>query len=138
MENNALISELLSLYLTPIISKHFSIKGISKSTDRIDIRLEELPELIPVALQGKSDVVLDGFCNELELQTYAVNERAVFLHLFRRRWKEKGKDKHYSNDYDLHPPGVKATHDFATFLKEQLGWTPEQYYAYIRGVYDGQ
>jgi len=51
METNALISELLSLYLTPIISKHFAIKGISKSISRIDIRLEEFPELIPVVLQ---------------------------------------------------------------------------------------
>jgi len=135
MENNTLISELLSLYFTPIISQHFEIKGIRKSIDRLDLRLEERPELVPATLSGKPNVVLDGFCNELELQTYAVNERAVFLHIFRRRWKEKGCDKHYSNEYDLHPPGVKATHDFATFLKEKVGCTPEQYYADIRSLY---
>ena len=135
MENNALITELLSLYFTPIISQHFEIKGIQKSIDRLDLRLEERPDLVPPALSNKANVVLDGFCNELELQTYAVNERAVFLHIFRRRWKEKGSDKHYSNEYDLHPPGVKATHDFATFLKEQVGCTPEQYYADIRSLY---
>jgi hypothetical protein len=135
MEKNDLIAELLSMYFTPVISEHFEIKGIQKSIDRIDIRLEERPDLIPNALSDSTSVVLDGFCNELELQTYAVHERAVFLHIFRRRWKEKGQDKHYSNSYDLHPPGVKATHDFATFLKEQVGCTPEQYYADIRSLY---
>jgi len=135
MENKDIISKLLSLYLTPTISTHFEVKGVQESTHRIDLRLEERPDLIPEALSGK-DVALDGFCNELELQTFAVSERAVFLHIFRRRWKEKGTTKHYSNSYDLHPEGVKATHEFATFLKEQVGCTPEQYFAYICGEYD--
>jgi hypothetical protein len=135
MNNDTLLSELLSLYFTPIISEHFELKGIEKSIDRLDLRMEERPELIPPALSGKTDVVLDGFCNELELQTSCVGERAVFLHIFRRRWKEKGQNKHYSNEYDLHPPGVKATYEFAAFLKEELGCTPEQYYAYIRSLH---
>ena len=135
MEKNDIIAKLLSLYFTPIISTHFEVKGVQESVHRIDLRLEERPDLIPKVLEGKA-VVLDGFCNELELQTFAVSERAVFLHIFRRRWKEKGTDKHYSNSYDLHPPGVKATHEFAAFLKEQVGCTPEQYYAYICGEYD--
>jgi hypothetical protein len=135
MENNDIISQLLSLYLTPTISAHFEVKGVQESSTRIDLRLEERPDLVPTVLNGK-EVALDGFCNELELQTFAVSERAVFLHLFRRRWKEKGTDKHYSNTYDLHPVGVKATHELATFLKEHVGCTPEQYYAYICGEYD--
>jgi hypothetical protein len=135
MENQSILSHLLSLYLTPVISAHFEVQGIQESTHRIDLRLEERPELIPASLQG-TDAVLDGFCNEVELQTFAVSERAVFLHIFRRRWKAKGTDRHYSNTCDLHPPGVKATHEFAAFLKEQAGCTPEQYYAYICDEYD--
>jgi hypothetical protein len=135
MEKNDIIAKLLSLYFTPIISAHFEVKGVQESTHRIDLRLEECSCLVPKALDGKA-VVLDGFCNELELQTFAVSERAVFLHIFRRRWKEKGTDKHYSNTYDLHPLGVKATHEFAAFLKEELGCTPEQYYGYICGLHD--
>ena len=136
MEKTDIIAKLLSLYFTPVISEHFEIKNIEESIDRIDLRLEERLELIPNALKGKSEVVLDGFCNELELQTFAVSERAVFLRIFRRRWKEKGTDKHYSNTYDLHPIGVKATHEFAAFLKEELGCTPEQHYAYIRSLHN--
>ncbi len=135
MKEQDIFNRLLSLYLTPTISAHFEVKGIEESSTRIDLRLEERVDLIPSVLQG-SDVALDGFCNDLELQTFAVSERAVFLHIFRRRWKRKGEDHHYSNTYDLHPEGVKATHEFAAFLKEQVGCTPEQYYAYICGLYD--
>ncbi|MCL2412773.1 MAG: hypothetical protein FWC98_01390 [Bacteroidales bacterium] len=133
--NNKLLAEFLSMFISPIICQHFSITSISQKVDRIDLRMEEFPELIPLSLQGK-DVVLDGFCNELELQTSAIHDRAVFLHIFRRRWKEKGQDKHYSNSYDLHPEGVKATHEFAAFLKEEFRCTPEQYYAYIRSLHN--
>jgi hypothetical protein len=135
MEKTDIIAKLLSLYFTPIISAHFEIKGIEESIHRIDLRLEEFPTLIPPDLSGKN-VVLDGFCNELELQTSAVGERAVFLHIFRRRWKEKGGGKHYSNTYNLHPDGVKATHEFASFLKDELGCTPEQYYSYICSLHN--
>lgn len=137
MEKSKLISQLLSLYFTPQISQHFEIKDIREGTRRIDLRLEERTDLIPSVLRG-SEVVLDGFCNELELQTFAVSERAVFLHIFRRRWKKKGEDKSYSNSYDLHPEGVKATYEFAAFLKDKLGCTPEQYYDYLRRVYGGK
>jgi len=135
MENTVLLKEFLSMFISPLICDHFEIKEIKQSVDRIDLRLEELPELVPVTLSG-TDAVLDGFCNELELQTTSVHDRALFLHIFRRRWKEKGCDKHYSNSYDLHPPGVKATHEFAAFLKEEFRCTPEQYYAYIRSLHN--
>ena len=31
---------------------------------------------------------------------------------------EKGTTKHYSNEYDLHIPGMKTTREFRDFLKE--------------------
>ena len=135
METTALLKELLTMFISPLICKHFVIKEIKQGVDRIDLRMEELPDLVPADLLGK-EVVLDGFCNELELQSMSAHDRAVFLHIFRRRWKEKGTDKHYSNTYDLHPPGVKATHEFAAFLKEEFRCTPEQYYAYIRSLHN--
>ncbi len=72
MKEQDIISRLLSLYLTPTISAHFEVKGIKESSSRIDLRLEERPDLIPSVLQG-SDVVLDGFCNNIELQIFAVS-----------------------------------------------------------------
>jgi hypothetical protein len=127
---------IIRLFLSDEIAENFAVKEITQGKDRIDIRLEEHPTLIPKDMGiNKDDVVLDGFCNELELQTFVINERAVFLHIYRRRWKRKGSDTHVSNSYDFHPPGVKATHSFAAFLKEEYGFTPEQHYAYIQSLW---
>ncbi len=38
--------------------------------------------------------------------------------MIRRRWKEQGTTTHFSNDYNLHIPGMKTTREFRDFLKE--------------------
>jgi hypothetical protein len=129
-------AELIRMFLSAEIAENFDVKEIKQGKDRIDIRLEEYKENIPKDLSNSGEeIVLDGFCSELEIQTFVINQRAVFLHIYRRRWKRKGSDTHLSNDYQLHPPGVKATHAFAAFLKEEYGFTPEQHYDYIRSLW---
>lgn len=81
----------------------------------IRIRFEELPELVPAAMDQRKDIVLDGFCNPLELQSFPLKGKAVYLNLFRRRWKHKGERQPYSNAYPFHAEGVKATREFAFF-----------------------
>jgi hypothetical protein len=73
------------------------------------------------------NIVLDGFCNPVELLHYSIQDKPLYLKIYRRRWKESGSTQHYSNRYDLHPEGVKATHCFASFLKEEVGLTPDEY-----------
>jgi hypothetical protein len=113
------------------ISSHFEVKNIKEFTDNIEIRLEELAELVPhelIEVSGK--IILDGFCNPVELQSFPLKGKAVNLKLYRRRWKEKGTSHHYSNSYTLHPQGVKATTDFASFLKEAIGQTTGEHNTY--------
>ncbi len=127
------LQSLISILFPEPISTHFEIKGIKQYREHIEIRLDELTELIPEELpKGQHDIILDGFCNPVELQSFPLNGKAVYLKLYRRRWKEKGKTVHYSNSYDLHPPGVKATTNFASFLKGAFGQTPDQYNTYRR------
>jgi hypothetical protein len=113
------------------ISSHFEVKNIKEFTDNIEIRLEELAELVPNELNEVSGkIILDGFCNPVELQSFPLKGKAVNLKLYRRRWKEKGTSHHYSNSYTLHPQGVKATTDFASFLKEAIGQTTGEHNTY--------
>lgn len=77
------------------ISSHFEVKSIKEFTDNIEIRLEELAELVPnelIEVSGK--IILDGFCNPVELQSFSLKWKAVNLKLYRRRWKEKGTSRH--------------------------------------------
>lgn len=81
------------------------------------IELIEKADRIPQALTGK-DVVLDGYNNEIDILTHAFSLKKIYLRLIRRRWKEKGTTIHYSNEYNLHIPGMKTTREFRDFLKE--------------------
>jgi len=68
-------------------------------------------------LKGNPDVVLDGFCNPLQLLSHCFTLKPVYLVMKRRRWKRSGSDEHYSNEYELTKDPSKLTPDMAGFLK---------------------
>jgi hypothetical protein len=95
----------------------FEVNHIENKPQEWVIELVEKEDRIPKNLQGR-DVVLDGYCNEIDILTHAFSLKKIFLRLIRRRWKERGTMKHYSNEYNLHIPGMKTTKEFRDFLKE--------------------
>jgi len=127
MEDFTVIQSLFSVLFGDEISNNFVINKVQEHTKRIEIRLEELEELVPKKLSTAEEVVLDGFCNPLELQSFPLKGKPVYLKLYRRRWKEKGSKKHFSNSYNLTEKGVKATKEFSSFLKDTFGQTPGEY-----------
>jgi hypothetical protein len=134
METISVLQELFKVLFPKEIALNFEIKEVKEEKDRIILKLEELPELLPKSLQEDKEIVLDGFCNPIELQSFPLKGKPVFLNVYRRRWKRKGEDTHYSNTYNLHPEGVKATAEFAAFLKDAFGYTPDQYNSDISGI----
>ena len=127
MEGKLLYNELISLIAPREVTENFELVEIIEKRDMITLYFAELPNRIPKALQGKP-VVLDGYLNQLELQTFGLKDKTVFIAIRRRRWKEKGDtDKSYSNTYDLHIDGMKTTKEFGAFLKEELGLQPDEY-----------
>lgn len=95
----------------------FEVNHIENKPQEWIIELVEKDDRIPKALAGK-EAVLDGYNNEIDILTHAFSLKKIYLRLIRRRWKEKGNTKHYSNEYDLHIPGMKTTREFRDFLKE--------------------
>jgi len=128
MSLSSLYTDLLSILL-PASLRDFSLVSVSESPSCIVLRLKESANNIPTALKDNSNVVLDGFCNPLELQTFPLKYKPVYFKIYRRRWKISGDNKHHSNRHDLHPSGVKATFEFANFLKGELGQTHDEYNA---------
>jgi len=117
---------ILSLIVPSEILKYFDLVEINEGNTSTELIFEEKRDLIPQDLSGL-DTVLDGFCNPLSILTFPLKVKPTYVTLKRRRWKAKGTDTHYSNDYDFTPPHVKATKEFAAFLKEVHGHTPDQY-----------
>ena len=95
----------------------FDVNHIAEQPSEWLIELVEKEDRIPEELKGK-EVVLDGYCNSIDILTHAFSLKKIYLRLIRRRWKEKGGTKGYSNEYDLHIPGMKTTKEFGDFLKE--------------------
>ena len=113
--------------LVPDSLSDFVLAEVKEYKYRIEFRMEEKETNIPVSLVGKENVVLDGFCNPIELQSFPLKEKPVFYKVYRRRWKISGENKHVNNERELHPEGVKATQEFASFLKEEVGLSLGEY-----------
>lgn len=122
--SKSVLEELVSLVAPGELSKSFSLTKIREEKSHIKIEFEEDPKLVPNELEGK-DVVLNGFMNPLELQTFPLKDKAVYLLVKRRRWKIRGEQKKsYHNSYDLTETGVKAIPAFGAFLKAIHGRKP--------------
>jgi hypothetical protein len=131
---STLLQDLVSSLLPSSIYQYFSPVFITEKAHGIELRMEEYAELVPTELSGSLSVVMDGFCNPLELLHFSMKGKPLYLKLYRRRWKESGSSKHYSNRYDLHPEGVKATYEFASFLKGEVGCTADEYVRFLLGT----
>jgi len=128
MSDIALLSNVLSVVVPESLSS-FKLVSVTECTAYISFCLEDSVEKVPIALKNSVHVVLDGFCNPVELQSFPLKGKPVYFKIYRRRWKESSGKQHFSHNYDLHPAGVKATHEFASFLKDEVGQTLGEYNA---------
>lgn len=84
------------------------------------IELREKEDRIPKKLPAKNaDVVLDGFCNPIDMLSFGFSLGPVNLRIYRRRWKLSNENEHFSNDYNLHLEGFKIVPELGIFLKEE-------------------
>ena len=109
--------EVLKILIPEEYLKDFEPNSVENKPTEWVIELIEKEDRIPQALAGK-EAVLDGYNNEIDILTHAFSLKKIYLRLIRRRWKEKGTTRHYSNEYNLHIPGMKTTREFRDFLKE--------------------
>jgi hypothetical protein len=108
-----------SLLVPDYILKDFDIYDVHRQVSCCVIEMYEKEDRIPVALRDCSDVVLDGYCNPVEMLSHSFVCKPVYLRLYRRRYKRSGEDAHFSNDYDFTLKGVKMVPELGIFLKEE-------------------
>jgi hypothetical protein len=96
---------------------YFEVFEVKELINEWHVVLHEKEDLIPEKLKGKPDVVLDGYCNPLQILSHCFTLKPVYLVMKRRRWKQAGTDTHYSNEYTLTKDAAKLTPDMAGFLK---------------------
>jgi hypothetical protein len=112
-----MLNTLASIFISKNLLEAFSIKKIEEKKKEWVIVLAEKTDRIPREINEK-EASLNGYCKPIELMTYPVGGKPVYLIFERRRWVIKGGRESYTNNYDLHYPGVKATKELSDFLKE--------------------
>ena len=97
--------------------EYFDVFEIKELSNEWHVVLHEKDHLVPDRIKGKSDVVLDGFCNPITLLSHCFSIKPIYLLMKRQRWKQAGTDAHFSNEYTLTKDAAKLTADMAGFLK---------------------
>jgi len=103
----------------------FEVKKVEKREERNPspeywVYVEEKIDNYPPELEQykRSEIVLNGFLDNLEIVHSPFNNVSVYLQISRRRWKIKGSKNSYHNRHELHAPGMKCSSEFGDFLKE--------------------
>lgn len=109
---------LLKAILPTEVFDYFDIVKVDID-ESIDIYLEEL-NLPPEQYQGEK-LISKGFTEATIIQDFPIREKAVYLHVRRRKWQVKSTRKVVSKTWDLTEKGSRYTKGFATFLKELFG-----------------
>ena len=112
-----MLHTLISMYVPEAILENFEVWDVLGKQGNKIIELREKEERVPKELTG--EIVLDGFCNPVEVMSFGFSLGPVYLKIYRRRWKQSNQDKHYSNDYDFTLKGFKMVPELGIFLKEE-------------------
>jgi len=114
---NEITQNLLGAIVPKELLNIFELADFKEKYNEFNMTLEEKESLVPDNIKDKN-WILNGFCRPLELMSFPLKGKPTYIKIKRRRWKIRGTMKSYTNPYDLHYPGVKATKEFADFLKE--------------------
>ena len=110
---------LLQAFLPEEVFDYFEILRINSFDDSIDVFLDELNN--PPKDFDKDILVSHGYHDSITIQDFPIRQKAVYLHVRRRKWLHKSSGKIISNKWDLTSKGTRYTKDFAAFLKELFG-----------------
>jgi hypothetical protein len=113
---------LLQAILPADLFDYFEIVQVIVNEKTIDVHLDELNNL-PEGYQSEK-LISKGFHPAVVIQDFPIRERALFLHVRRRKWQVESSGKIISREWDITAKGARYTKGFAAFLKELFGQIP--------------
>jgi len=122
LEQNKHYQELVRLLLPKEIFEYFEITSLNVSADALRVYLDEQDKK-PLVFSDQK-LTSKGFHAEVVIQDFPLREKAVFLHVRRRRWLIEDTGKVVSRDWDSVAKGTRYTKSFADFLKAVFGQLP--------------
>lgn len=118
-ESNEQLLQLAELILPTEIFEYFDIVNIKSDGVQVDISLDEKNE----KPEGYELVKLisKGFHPPICIQDFPLRDKALYLHVRRRRWLSESTGKLVERDWESVAQGTRLTKGFASFLKGLFG-----------------
>lgn len=114
--------DLVRLLLPSEIFEYFEITNLVIEDRSVTVFLDER-DIKPAAWSGQK-LTSKGFHPESIIQDFPIRNKAVFLHVRRRRWLVESTKEVVSRDWDSVAEGSRYTKSFADFLKGLFGQLP--------------
>lgn len=114
--------DLVKLLLPAEIFDYFEITNLLVEERTVSVFLDER-DIKPTAWSGQK-LTSKGFHPESIIQDFPIRNKAVFLHVRRRRWLVESTKEVVSRDWDSVAEGTRYTKSFADFLKGLFGHLP--------------
>lgn len=125
MDNIQLEKKLIEMILPSGITEYFVLTDIITSDNKVILVLEEKNN-IPEEIKNR-EIESQGFLPIIEIQDFPLRERAVYLRIKRRRWRDKNTGESFSREMKLTAKGTKYTKEFGLFLKEMDRYTSSKH-----------
>lgn len=115
---------LIKAVLPEEIFEYFEILRVEVSDKTIDVHIDELN--LPPAEYKEVKLISKGFHPSVTIQDFPLRERALYLHVRRRKWQVETTGDIVSNQWDTAEKGTRYTKGFAAFLKDIFGQLSHQ------------
>ena len=116
---------ILELILPKEILEHFVVINIEIQSKEVHLYLDERNE-IPVEYKHEK-LISKGFHPVAVIQDFPLRNKALYLHVRRRKWEIESTGKIVSKTWNLMAEGTRYSNEFATFLKGLLGYLPDKF-----------
>ena len=117
-------SILIKALLPEEVFDYFEIVKVDIQDKIINVHLDELNQTPKEHSNEK--LISKGFHEASNFQDFPIRDKAVYLHVRRRKWQIESSGQIISRQWDLSAKGSRYTKDFATFLKGLLGYLPNK------------
>jgi hypothetical protein len=121
-EQNEHYQHLVKLLLPPELFDYFVITRLVVEDRAVTVFLDELD--IKPTFYSDQKLTSKGFHAESIIQDFPIRNKAVFLHVRRRRWLVESTGEVVSRDWESVAEGTRYTKSFADFLKGLFGQLP--------------
>lgn len=116
---------LLELILPKEILEYFTITNLLIQTKDVHLYLDERNEIPDEYKEEK--LTSKGFHPEVLIQDFPLRNKALYLHVRRRKWEILSTGKIVSKRWNLMAEGTRYSNEFAAFLKGLLGYLPDKF-----------